>query len=189
MARRRWESHGDTLWQVAPQINGRVDVVRCAVDDELDGEQLGDVDVPHGCRHHGGREVLGRRGSVLGCRGVDGVDVDGHMAVADISVFRIQMGVELDGDDGAVAGAVGVVREEAQAAPCAVARDIWRKMPEEERHPITSVRPRVPNDLEGEGGSEAGRLAGGSIPQRHWLRVLGSADAEFAALVNPVTCI
>jgi len=90
----------------------------------LDGEQLGDVDVPHGCRHHGGREVLGRRGSVLGCRGVDGVDVDGHMAVADISVFRIQSGVELDGDDGAVAGAVGVVREEAQAAPCAVARDI-----------------------------------------------------------------
>ena len=62
-------------------------------------------------------------------------------------------------------------------------------MPEEERHPITSVRPRVPNDLEGEGGSEAGRLAGGSIPQRHWLRVLGSADAEFGALVKPATCI
>ena len=114
------------LGKVALEINSGVDVVgRVAVDGELDGQELGNILVPHGCHHLAtGREVPGPRGGVGGRRGVEGVDVDAHMAAADVVVLQVPMGVELDGDDGAVAGAVGVVREEAQAAPCAVARDI-----------------------------------------------------------------
>ena len=119
------EADGDTLRQVALEINSRVDVVRCVVvDRELDGQQPGDIHVPDG-RHHlvTGGEVPGRRGGVRGRRGVDGVDVDAHMAAADVVVRQVAKGVELDGDDGAVAGAVGVGREEAEHAPGAVGRD------------------------------------------------------------------
>lgn len=69
------------------------------------------------------------------------------------------------GDDGAVAGAVAVVREEAQAAPRAVDGDIWPDMPEEEGHPVAGrIRSVVQSDPEGEGSIEAGHLARSRVP-------------------------
>lgn len=188
-ASRRREAHGDLLRQVAPQINGRTDGVGCAIDLEFDGQQPGDVFVTDSSHHRlAGGEVLRRRCGVGGCRGVDGVDVDAHMAVADIGVLRIQKGVKLDRNDAAVARAVGEGREEAQAAAYAVGGNICVQVPKEESHTIARDEGGVQGDSEGEGGSEAGHLAGRAIPELQWMHVFGPAGAVCDVLITPVLC-
>ena len=185
------EADGHHLWQASPHVDVGADTVRRdPAHPEGDGQRLRAVVVGDlGGQGLAGLDALVGRD---GLSGEDGVDVDADVVAVHLPQLGVLVRVELDRHHAVVAAGVpvGAAVEEAQVpAVAAAGRRAGRVVREEERHPVRARLRRVRSrwlDQEGEGGGEAGQLAGGAVPEGHRLRVRQPADAVVVEVAHDV---